>query len=205
MKYKYKDKQKENQKRQRERNKKPLRIGICIVCNKEFKTNKFNKECCSKKCAYSINLKKQRKKQQEKNNHSWKNPKICKECKKEYIPKVSHQKFCSEKCQKEYNKKKYEKETKGIIKNKSKSYNFLRLRFEIFKRDNFICQYCGRNPKEDKIKIVIEHIIARVNGGKDTADNLTTSCEDCNMGKGDVLLTERKLERRRKNENENNV
>ena len=126
---------------------------------------------------------------------------ICKnnECNKLFPIKVHNQKFCSPECNKLYSFNKYHNARKGIIKNSKNSFcNFLRLRFEVFKRDNFICKYCGRNVK-DKIKLVVDHIIPKSKGGKDILDNLITSCEDCNLGKGDVLLSRRLVENEKKN------
>ncbi len=55
-------------------------------------------------------------------------------------------------------------------------------RFEIFKRDEFCCVYCGKQPPE--VCLVLEHILAVAKGGTDAIDNLCTSCEACNQGKG---------------------
>jgi len=57
-----------------------------------------------------------------------------------------------------------------------------RTRFEIFKRDGFTCQYCGRTPPA--VVLEIDHFVARANGGGDDEANLLTSCFDCNRGKG---------------------
>jgi hypothetical protein len=62
----------------------------------------------------------------------------------------------------------------------------LKLRFEVFKRDNFTCQYCGRKTPE--VILELEHVIPLVKGGTDDFDNLTTSCFECNRGKGKNLL-----------------
>jgi hypothetical protein len=62
-----------------------------------------------------------------------------------------------------------------------------RTRFEIFKRDGFVCQYCGRHPPD--IILNVDHIIAIANGGDNSRDNLTTSCRDCNYGKNAVPLS----------------
>lgn len=75
---------------------------------------------------------------------------------------------------------------------------YLKLRFEVLKRDNFTCQYCGRNPKEDNCKLHVDHIVAKNAGGKDTISNLTTSCLECNLGKVDVLLELRELRKKEK-------
>ena len=56
------------------------------------------------------------------------------------------------------------------------------LRFEIFKRDQFSCRYCGRTPPA--VTLEIDHVIAIANGGIDEGENLITACFDCNRGKG---------------------
>jgi len=57
-----------------------------------------------------------------------------------------------------------------------------KIRFEIFKRDNFKCQYCGGSPP--KVILEVDHIIPVVKGGKNVKHNLLTACFDCNRGKG---------------------
>ena len=61
-----------------------------------------------------------------------------------------------------------------------------RVRFEVLKRDNFTCQYCGRKPPE--IKLQVDHIIPVSRGGKDVMENLRAACWDCNIGKFNILL-----------------
>lgn len=61
-------------------------------------------------------------------------------------------------------------------------------RFEVFKRDNFTCQYCGRSAPE--VILEIDHINPVKNGGDNNIMNLITSCFDCNRGKGKRKLTE---------------
>lgn len=55
------------------------------------------------------------------------------------------------------------------------------IRFEVFKRDKFTCQYCGRKAPE--VNLELDHIIPVSKGGKDDMINLVTSCFDCNRGK----------------------
>jgi len=57
-----------------------------------------------------------------------------------------------------------------------------KIRFEVFKRDDYQCQYCGRRVPE--VTLEVDHILAVANGGKDGMDNLLTSCVECNQGKG---------------------
>lgn len=63
-----------------------------------------------------------------------------------------------------------------------------RLRFQIFERDNFTCQYCGRNVKKHKAVLVVDHIIPKKKGGSDDMSNLITACIICNSGKHKQIL-----------------
>lgn len=62
----------------------------------------------------------------------------------------------------------------------------VRLRFEIFKRDDFRCMYCGRRSPD--VVLEVDHIQPVCEGGSDDPLNLTTSCWDCNHGKSGVPL-----------------
>lgn len=62
-----------------------------------------------------------------------------------------------------------------------------RVRFEVFKRDGFICQYCGAHPPS--VVLHVDHINAVARGGKNDPDNLVTACADCNLGKAAVPLS----------------
>jgi len=56
-----------------------------------------------------------------------------------------------------------------------------KLRFEIFKRDKFTCQYCGRTAPD--VVLHVDHIHPVSRGGENDLLNLITSCFDCNAGK----------------------
>ena len=53
-------------------------------------------------------------------------------------------------------------------------------RNNIFKRDNFKCQYCG-----SKDNLTIDHVVPRSKGGGTNWKNLITACKNCNAKKGD--------------------
>lgn len=70
------------------------------------------------------------------------------------------------------------------------------LRFEVFKRDRFTCQYCG--AKAPEVVLHADHIHPVAEGGEDTILNLVTACAGCNGGKGARLLDDRSaVERQR--------
>jgi 5-methylcytosine-specific restriction endonuclease McrA len=53
-------------------------------------------------------------------------------------------------------------------------------RKEIFRRDNFTCQYCGRK----KSTLTVDHVIPRRLGGQTDWDNVVAACPRCNHLKG---------------------
>ena len=57
----------------------------------------------------------------------------------------------------------------------------------IFARDNYCCKYCGRS-RDDGVKLTVDHILPISKGGTDDLDNLWSLCQECNEGKGDLLL-----------------
>jgi hypothetical protein len=55
-------------------------------------------------------------------------------------------------------------------------------RFEVLKRDNFTCRYCG--AKAPDVVLEIDHVKPVAGGGCGCLSNLRTACIDCNRGKG---------------------
>ncbi len=71
-----------------------------------------------------------------------------------------------------------------------------KLRFEVFKRDKFACQYCG--AKAPDVVLNVDHMHPVAEGGDGDILNLITSCRACNGGKGARLLSDDSvLERQR--------
>jgi hypothetical protein len=60
------------------------------------------------------------------------------------------------------------------------------LRFEIFKRDEFVCRYCGNRPP--RVILEVDHVIPVSKAGTDEPENLVTTCRDCNRGEKDNSL-----------------
>lgn len=56
-----------------------------------------------------------------------------------------------------------------------------RLRFEVLRRDNHACRYCGAAAPE--AKLTVDHVVPVALGGSDEPSNLVAACADCNSGK----------------------
>lgn len=56
-----------------------------------------------------------------------------------------------------------------------------RLRFEILRRDNHACRYCGACAPD--VKLTVDHVIPVALGGSDDPTNLVAACRECNAGK----------------------
>lgn len=66
------------------------------------------------------------------------------------------------------------------------NYDLQFSRFAVFKRDHFICQFCGFNLNSKTA--TLEHLLPRVKGGKSTFENCITACKECNQSKGQKTL-----------------
>ncbi|MFF0546884.1 HNH endonuclease [Nocardia thailandica] len=59
-----------------------------------------------------------------------------------------------------------------------------RLRFEILRRDNHSCRYCGAQAPD--VALTVDHITPVALGGSDDPSNLAAACADCNGGKTSI-------------------
>jgi 5-methylcytosine-specific restriction endonuclease McrA len=120
--------------------------------------------------------------------------KVCVECGDTYIARSPlNQKYCSKECREaNFDSRNREKMAEDIRNGTGK--NWLKVRFMVFRRDNFTCQYCGHTVR-DGIKLNIDHINPKSNCGQYAIDNLITACFDCNQGKRDVLLNKREIDK----------
>jgi 5-methylcytosine-specific restriction endonuclease McrA len=53
-------------------------------------------------------------------------------------------------------------------------------RREVFRRDNYTCQYCGRRDAG----LTVDHVLPRYQGGVHTWTNVVAACPSCNHRKG---------------------
>lgn len=58
--------------------------------------------------------------------------------------------------------------------------------WNVFRRDNYACRYCGINF----VPLTVDHIITWETGGATHEDNLLTSCRKCNRKRGNTPYEE---------------
>lgn len=161
----------------------------CLLCKKPFNTRKKQIDkgygkYCSIKCASKVN---------NKNKTVPVIKKVCKNCQKIFIVKIfrtrkGFSKFCGRKCMGEWQKGKKRPEISGnnnynwkggitplnLKLRHSVEYNFWRE--SVFKRDNYICIWCGTkgNINADHIQLFSERPDLRF-----AIDNGRTLCKSC--------------------------
>lgn len=71
-----------------------------------------------------------------------------------------------------------------------------KVRFEVFKRDSFSCQYCGASSPE--VVLEVDHIHPVSKGGDNEILNLITSCRACNSGKSNRTIDDNSILQKQK-------
>lgn len=67
-----------------------------------------------------------------------------------------------------------------------------RTRYEVLRRDNNTCRYCGATAPDSPL--TIDHVTPVALGGTDTPDNLVAACRDCNAGKASTSPDSKSVE-----------
>jgi 5-methylcytosine-specific restriction endonuclease McrA len=62
-------------------------------------------------------------------------------------------------------------------------------RLEVFDRDQYTCQYCGKETKQ----LTLDHVIPRYRGGKHVWENVVSACILCNRRKAGKTPTEARM------------
>jgi len=64
-------------------------------------------------------------------------------------------------------------------------------RRNIFKRDRYTCQYCGKQPGSEEL--TIDHVLPRSRGGGSNWQNCVLACVECNHRKADRTPSEARM------------
>ena len=71
---------------------------------------------------------------------------------------------------------------KKIILRKSTRQIETSVMWEVFRRDNYTCRYCGN----DKVPMTVDHVVLWEEGGPSIVDNLICSCKKCNNARSNM-------------------
>ena len=63
-------------------------------------------------------------------------------------------------------------------------------RREVFVRDRYMCQYCGKQTRD----LTIDHVMPRHRGGRHTWENLVSACRSCNHRKAGHTPAEARMD-----------
>lgn len=94
----------------------------------------------------------------------------------------------AEKLKRKLEKRKYLAESKGFYESKE----WLQLRVRVFEKYQAECMMCGRNRREHKVVLHVDHIKPRSKYPHLALEfnNLQILCADCNIGKGNRYETD---------------
>ncbi len=62
-------------------------------------------------------------------------------------------------------------------------------RLEVFNRDQYTCQYCGRETQQ----LTLDHVVPRYRGGQHTWENVVSACIPCNRRKAGRTPSEARM------------
>lgn len=176
---------------------KVLPVQNCVICGKEF-PGKYGSKYCGDECRKEYARRWSR-------NHAKRNyappTYICKECGKEFSPEYGDKRrsYCSNACSAANYKK---SEACREMRKREKRRRRARLRgaitvsyndIEIFKRDKWICQLCGKKVNKRLVyphlmSASIDHIIPLEKGGPDIPENVQLAHFICNSLKGNRAI-----------------
>lgn len=71
-------------------------------------------------------------------------------------------------------------------------------RTNLARRDDYSCQYCGKEL--GVVKMTIDHVLPRSRGGQNSWENCVSACGDCNSRKADKTPKEAKMSLRKQPE-----
>lgn len=66
----------------------------------------------------------------------------------------------------------------------------------LFRRDNYTCQYCGKEHAPSSL--TVDHVLPRSKGGGDEWTNVVAACSPCNLRKGNRTPKEANMPLRNK-------
>lgn len=163
-------------------------IKNCAWCGDEFK-GCYQKKYCNPECAQEGAAEAKRKRQ------GWKvYRRICKyvPCNKPFTTRVKRKVYCTNICG--YLALKDQGRIRRENRNRLSGINYTlaKIKWCVFNRDNFTCQYCGKNPTQDGVRLELDHIQPQAKGGSNIMSNYVTAYNVCNGLKNAIPLAHEK-------------
>ena len=157
---------------------------VCEVCGKVFES-KLARPWCGRECSLEL----QRRKENERtlaNRH-----RVCSECGMAFIAGRHSHALCSDRCRAAV-KKRHRKVSKYNRKQRKRAQRGggdKVIPAEVFNRDGWRCQRCGKKVRQQKKKhshldAHVDHILPLSKGGLHAMANVQTLCRACNCDKG---------------------
>lgn len=163
---------------------KGIREFPCIVCGRIRLARMANTKFCSPKCRARSYMETPK---------DFDGPMSCASCGKTIIRKCRHHKFCSRKCNPAFKANRFLHKMKRhrLIVGSPEKFTHK----EIFERDGYRCQKCGRKTRPDfniyhKLYPVLDHIIPLSKQGEHSRLNCRCLCRGCNAEKKNVIINE---------------
>jgi len=75
--------------------------------------------------------------------------------------------------------------TKAIVRKTQRQID-ANVTWQVFKRDDYACRYCGKNH----VPLTIDHLILWENGGPTIMKNLVAACKPCNRKRGRIAYSD---------------
>jgi hypothetical protein len=75
--------------------------------------------------------------------------------------------------------------TKAMIRKSTRVVDTT-ISWNVFRRDNYTCRYCGNN----KIPLTVDHLVLWEEGGPSTEANMVSACKKCNKTRGNKQFSE---------------
>ena len=156
-------------------------IRVCEICGSEFKSSYRKAKFCSSLTGQDCQEEGARRRQ-----YAWQGKPppeertvACPTCGAVFVTRYGKKLYCSNECQVKGYKTKVAENGLGT--------GWLKARFMVLARDHFRCRYCGNGPKQGR-KLHVDHVTPH-RRTEIRLSKLVTACSECNIGKGDVLVS----------------
>ena len=169
-------------------------VLTCYGCGRQFNAGTKESRYCGKRCRGHAASRRQRVARGGMSTAEWASlPRPCEWCGDTFHSPIPAKKYCCSQCSRQASR------SRGVLRGGGKWIDPHRRR-RLYERDKYICYICGESTDNYESRKVgnrspsLDHVIPRVNGGKDDDSNLRCAHRICNSIKAEFdLATAREL------------